>query len=58
MVVLGPPSRGVWYYFVVVWVLKEPVLLLAPRRSGDRAHGGDGALWTDSDMAYLVCGLA
>jgi hypothetical protein len=59
VVVLGRSHpRGVWYYFVVVWVLKEPVLLLAAQVWGFARTAATRALWTDPTLAYLGLGLA
>ena len=50
VVLLGRPHpRGVWYYFLVVWVLKEPVLLLAAQVFGVGPHGGDARALDGSD---------
>jgi len=48
--------RGVWYYFFVVWLLKEPVLLLAAQVYGLGRTVATRALFTDPALACL--GLA
>ncbi|HEU0094216.1 MAG TPA: glycosyltransferase family 39 protein [Vicinamibacteria bacterium] len=59
VVVLGQSHpRGVWYYFLVVWLLKEPVLLLAAQLYGLARTAATRALWTDSTLAYLGVNLA
>jgi 4-amino-4-deoxy-L-arabinose transferase-like glycosyltransferase len=45
--------RGVWYYFLVVWVLKEPVLLLAAQVFGLGRTVATRALWKDPTLAFL-----
>ena len=50
--------RGVWYYFLVVWLLKEPVLLLAAQVFGIVRTVATGALWTQPALAYLALTLA
>jgi hypothetical protein len=50
--------RGVWYYFLVVWLLKEPVLLLAAQVFGFARTAATGALWTHPVLAFLALTLA
>lgn len=50
--------RGAWYYFLVVWLLKEPVLLLAAQVFGLARTVATGALWTHPVLAYLALSLA
>ena len=58
VVLLGRPHpRGVWYYFLVVWLLKEPVLLLAAQVFGLARTVATRALWTDPTLAYLGLSL-
>ena len=49
--------RGVWYYFLVVWLLKEPVLLLAAQVYGLGRTVATRALWTDPTLALLAVNL-
>jgi hypothetical protein len=49
--------RGVWYYFLVVWLLKEPVLLLAAQVYGLGRTAATRALWTDPTLAFLAASL-
>jgi len=59
VVVLGRSHpRGVWYYFLVVWLLKEPVLLLAAQIYGLGRTVATRRLWTDPTLAYLGLNLA
>jgi 4-amino-4-deoxy-L-arabinose transferase-like glycosyltransferase len=59
VVVLGRSHpRGVWYYFLVVWLLKEPVLLLAGQIYGLGRTMATRRLWTDPTLAYLGLSLA
>jgi hypothetical protein len=50
--------RGVWYYFLVVWLLKEPVLLLAAQVYGLGRTVANRTLWTDPTLAFLGANLA
>jgi dolichyl-phosphate-mannose-protein mannosyltransferase len=50
--------RGVWYYFLAVWLLKEPVLLLAAQVFGSFRTAATGALWRHPALAYLALNLA
>ena len=59
VVLLGRPyPRGVWFYFLVVWLLKEPVLLLAAQVYGLGRTAAAGTLWRDPTLAYLGLNLA
>jgi hypothetical protein len=49
--------RGVWYYFLVMWLLKEPVLLLAAQVYGLGRTVATRALWTDPALAFLAANL-
>ncbi len=49
--------RGVWYYFLVVWLLKEPVLLLAAQVFGMCRTVATGALWRNPVLTYLALNL-
>jgi hypothetical protein len=49
--------RGVWYYFLVMWLLKEPVLLLAAQVYGLGRTAATRALWTDPTLAFLGANL-
>lgn len=52
--------RGVWYYFFVLWLLKEPIALLAAHVFGLARTAATRALWTSPVLAYLalVLGLS
>jgi hypothetical protein len=50
--------RGVWYYFLVVWLLKEPVLLLAAQVYGLGRTIATRTLWSDPTLAFLGANLA
>ena len=49
--------RGVWYYFLVMWLLKEPVLLLAAQVYGLGRTLATRTLWTDPTLAFLAANL-
>lgn len=49
--------RGVWYYFLVLWVLKTPVLLLAAQVHGLARTVATRTLWRDPSVCYLAASL-
>ena len=50
--------RGVWYYFVVLWLLKEPIALLAAHIFGMARTVATGVVWTNPAVAYLTLVLS
>jgi hypothetical protein len=50
--------RGVWYYFVVLWLLKEPVALVAAQVFGVARTVAARALWRSPVLAWLALVLS